>query len=71
MMMNKRKEEALIDRDYSLRTFGSNETAAREFAKQKKDAGYFVTFAEYATRIRGFHHYAVWYKAKKRTEENM
>lgn len=69
MMMTRAREEELQDKDYNLQTFGSDERKAREFAAEKKASGYFVRFAEYATRIRGFHHYAVWYKAKKGIED--
>lgn len=69
MMMSRAREEELQDRDYCLKTFGADETKAREFVDKKKAEGYFVRFAEYATRIRGFHHYGVWYKAKKGIED--
>ena len=68
MMMTRAKEEELVDKDYSLKTFGADETSAREFAAQKKAEGYYVRFAEYATRIRGFHHYGVWYKSKEESD---
>ena len=69
MMMTRAKEEELADKDYMLKTFGADETGAREFAAQKKAEGCFVRFAEYATRVRGFHHYGVWYKYKDEIDD--
>ena len=64
MFMYRTKEEELKSKGYLLKTFDADERVAKEFAELKKKSGCFVVFAEYSTRIRGYHHYAVWFKRK-------
>ena len=62
-MMTLKHERELETKGYMLKICDS-ESEAREKVRWYHENGYRARFAEYSTRIAGWHHYAVWYKAK-------
>lgn len=62
--MTRQQENELIAKGYNLDNTPNSHSEALCLAKRYRSMGYYARVAEYATMVKGYHNYGVWWKRK-------
>lgn len=63
-MMTAKQEKELLEKGYMLKLFNGTFSEAKKEAERLRGLGFRARVAEYATRVKGYHDLAIWYKRK-------